>query len=461
MLEFWVFDFFKILFVCTNKENTFQVPGSRVCGKNAIHTMSEPLAHVETGYYVHIQTFRARWGLRVQMEMLAYLDQNNLTPTKACEGKHGAPHSIAYETLRRWWKHFLLWGETPFETARRPGIRYGERTRLDPGIGDRIIAIIDEDPSLYLDEIQNILVEEFGKKYHTSTIWRFLNSPPVNITLHVLQEKAVQQSWYEQMIYRGTMSVLSANLDPSVFCFVDESAVGKNAARRRRGWARKGTKAIKYTVFDDGTSSKQYTLIGAVDINGFIPAGCEVIFRRTKRDQPGAGTVDQDRFVQYVRERLVPQLGSYALGEPRSVVIMDNARIHKHPLVRTLIENTGAKLVWNAAYSPELNPIEPCFHQYKACLRRNREHFSLDMWAVHDFALKTSVTRDNMIRYYGSNDMQGCIHNLPTIVSVPTGHKQAAEVERKKKKRKHDEEEEEEMVVVMMMMMAAKRRRML
>ena len=64
------------------------------------------------------------------------------------------------------------------------------------------------------------------------------------------------------------------------------------------------------------------------------------------------GTVDSERFVAYVREKLAPQLGNYALGEPRSVVVMDNARIHKDPRVRQLIEATGAKLIWNAAYSP-------------------------------------------------------------------------------------------------------------
>ena len=197
---------------------------------------------------------------------------NNLTATQACDKKNGARHHVPYETLRRWWKHFELWGETSFQTARRTSIRFG-KDRLDPGIGERIIQLLEEDSSRYLDEIQDCLINEFQVRYHTSTISRYLNSPEVNFTLRVLQEKALQQSFYEQALYRGTMSTLSQGKDPSIFCFCDESAVGKNASRRRRGWVRRGEKAIKYAMFDEGISGSRhaYTLIGLVDINGFVP----------------------------------------------------------------------------------------------------------------------------------------------------------------------------------------------
>ena len=84
-----------------------------------------------------------------------------------------------------------------------------------------------------------------------------------------------------------------------------------------------------------------------------------------------------------------------------------------------MIEAAGAKLVWNAAYSPELNPIETCFHQYKSVLRRNSEHFNQDLLGVHYFALRTSVTRTNMINYYSGSALQGCIRNLPSVQDKP------------------------------------------
>ena len=63
--------------------------------------------------------------------------------------------------------------------------------------------------------------------------------------------------------------------------------------------------------------------------------------------------MDTERFEKYVEEKLVPMLGQYALGEPNSIVAMDNASIHNSDKVRDLIENARALLVYTAPYSPE------------------------------------------------------------------------------------------------------------
>ena len=354
--------------------------------------------------------------------MLAFMDRTELSSHHCCKGKNGAPHSVPRTTLGRWWDHFVRWGETPIQTSKRPFMRHG-RDSLGNGIGTRILALVDADPSLYLDEIQQIIVSETGCRYHVSTIWRFLNSPEIGYTLQVLAEKAIQKSQYEQMIYRGALSHLSKDHDPSIFCFVDESSVGKQAARRRRGWSQRGAPAHKYALFDDDIAGNKhrYTLIGAVDINGFVQGGCDVVFRRVNKNNTATGTVDQERFLAYLEHVLLPHLGNYARGEPRSVVVMDNARIHKHPRVLQLIASVGAKLIWNAAYSPELNPIEACFHQYKSILRRNRDYFRTDLLGCHYYALSHAVTRTNMINYYGATAMRGCIPHLPAPKTKKTG----------------------------------------
>ena len=40
-------------------------------------------------------------------------------------------------------------------------------------------------------------------------------------------------------------------------------------------------------------------------------------------------------------------------------VIMDNASIHRHAVLRALVIGTGVTLVFLPAYSPELNPVRP------------------------------------------------------------------------------------------------------
>ena len=82
-------------------------------------------------------------------------------------------------------------------------------------------------------------------------------------------------------------------------------------------------------------------------------------------------TVDTERFIEWVENRLLPVLGRYEKGEARSVVILDNASIHHDDEIVDLIESTGARVIYTAPYSPDLNPIEFMFGQYKKGLQRN------------------------------------------------------------------------------------------
>ena len=89
-------------------------------------------------------------------------------------------------------------------------------------------------------------------------------------------------------------------------------------------------------------------------------------------DQPStgaSGTVDGEYFVQWVRKKLCPVLGNYERGEPRSVVVLDNASIHHSDEMVDLIHATGAVIIYSAPYSPTLNPIENYFSMYKKYLK--------------------------------------------------------------------------------------------
>ena len=46
---------------------------------------------------------------------------------------------------------------------------------------------------------------------------------------------------------------------------------------------------------------------------------------------------------------------------PNSVLVIDNASIHKVDGIQELVEGRGARLTYLPAYSPDFNPIELAF----------------------------------------------------------------------------------------------------
>ena len=76
------------------------------------------------------------------------------------------------------------------------------------------------------------------------------------------------------------------------------------------------------------------------------------------------GSTDGPVFLTYLKKVLVPRLWRGA------VVVMDNLGAHKVKGVQALIEAAGARLVYLPPYSPDLNPIEPAWSQFKSHLRK-------------------------------------------------------------------------------------------
>ena len=154
-------------------------------------------------------------------------------------------------------------------------------------------------------------------------------------------------------------------------------------------------------------------MLAAADINGFIPSACHTVLRNELSDEGAAGTVDSAYFLHWVTNYLCPHLGNYQLGEPRSVVLMDNASTHMSDEVESVIRATGAVLIYCAPFSPHLNPIEPYFAKYKSYLKRNDKRMVADWEAVHMEVMGT-VDRDMGIRYFRKSKVPGS-NLIPTL----------------------------------------------
>jgi len=83
------------------------------------------------------------------------------------------------------------------------------------------------------------------------------------------------------------------------------------------------------------------------------------------------GSITAEIFMDFIEHKVLPHCNPRP--GPRSVLVLDNASIHKNPRLRELCERYGVALKFLPPYSPDFNPIEPTFHDFKAWLRRNHQ----------------------------------------------------------------------------------------
>jgi transposase len=154
--------------------------------------------------------------------------------------------------------------------------------------------------------------------------------------------------------------------------FVDE--MGSNLALTRRyGRAAPGERVHDAVPGDRGGN---VSTIGAIDLTGI----------RTGLSVPGA--IDGATMVFFVEELLAPTLNRGDL------VFMDNCPIHKRDEIDDLIEARGAGVVFLPTYSPDLNPIEPCWSKVKARLRSLKPRTSDDLLQALVDAFATVTVND-------------------------------------------------------------------
>ena len=71
-------------------------------------------------------------------------------------------------------------------------------------------------------------------------------------------------------------------------------------------------------------------------------------------------------------EGLLPCRNEFPL--PDSVLVIDNASIHKFDGICKMVEGRGTRLMYLPSYSPDFNSIELAFSTIKQWLCSNRDH---------------------------------------------------------------------------------------
>ena len=102
---------------------------------------------------------------------------------------------------------------------------------------------------------------------------------------------------------------------------------------------------------------------------------------------------DTDVFMAFIDQVLAPTL------HQDEVVLMDNLTPHRAASVKKSIEAVGARVLYLPPYSPDFNPIEPCWSKIKEHLRAAaaRSQSDLDMAITNAF---NAITRADAKGYF-------------------------------------------------------------
>lgn len=114
------------------------------------------------------------------------------------------------------------------------------------------------------------------------------------------------------------------------------------------GWAPKTERLIEAVPLNRG---KNLSVLGALGMEGMLS------FRHK------TGAMKRTDVETFLSEEVVPALLA------GSVIVLDNARIHKGGKIQRIVEGAGCSLLYLPPYSPDFSPIEPAWGWIKNRVR--------------------------------------------------------------------------------------------
>lgn len=286
------------------------------------------------------------------------------------------PKSTAYD-----WKKKYEEGSDVFSRKEGSGRPKGRPAILNEEHQKYLVEMIDENPSLVLDQMMDSLTSQFEDlKVSKTTLYDFIKKK-CKISVKRAYFYAVERNSVEKIQERKewVQRWQKTDMDFMSNCiFIDESGFNINM-NRSIAWSKKGERAI---VTVPKTKASSITILGAVASYGVV----NISVRRPKRAEPskkrkvaGAITAVQSKgkggtvtghYFNFVASTLdVLDRHEQFKGH---YIVMDNAPIHTHLDIEKYIEQRGYGCVYLPPYSPELNPIEQFWSVCKSKLKREK-----------------------------------------------------------------------------------------
>lgn len=260
--------------------------------------------------------------------------------------------SMSERTVRRYLHRFYQLGDVqPLPRRNGPNRLLGDFEQVI------LLRLIAETPGIYLHELRDELFQMFGVHVSASTICRTLRF--MGCTRQAIRQIALQQS----EVLRAQFMAMVSMYDPRMLIWLDESGCDRRHSMRKYAYSIRGMPMCDHRILCRG---KRYSTIPIMSIDGIH----DVYITE--------GTVNGEKFTDFIRNYLLPILLPFNNVNPYSVVIMDNASIHHVCEVEDLIVNqAGARLCYLPPYSPDLMPAEGVFSQIKSIMKENHQLFQV------------------------------------------------------------------------------------
>jgi transposase len=253
-------------------------------------------------------------------------------------------------------------------------------SRWQPVVIEFVKSYVKDHPCFYIEELKADLSNNFPdlNNISESTICRALRFD-LQFSRKVLTKLAKERSKKEIADFMFRLKYYYKRQDQVVF--IDETSKDGRSAHRRFAWSKIGTQATANIPFSRG---KRVSVLAAVSVEGFFG------WHMTE------GTFDRKAFHKAMIEKIIPSLNPYPL--PRSLVVLDNAKIHMYKELIDAVNAIGAQVIFLPPYCPHLNPIEFCFSLLKRWINKKANIvFSQQPQKVLDIALRR-CTRNEFIR---------------------------------------------------------------
>ncbi len=249
----------------------------------------------------------------------------------------GVPRSTIYQWIQVWNRREDL--------SNRRGQGGGRKPKLSAEDWEKVKERLRSREGWTLKEVQKLLEEEFGVRYHEDHLRRLLRRLGMKYAKpYVMDYRRPQDA--EAVLAERVRQVFEElgaegiRAEEIAIGFVDETSP-QNRANSQRMWSFGPFRLRKNTARMRVNAASFYALKGN-DVLDFL--------ERSKGEDVAA-------FLRRVRE---------ANRDYRVVVILwDNFASHRSHLVRAEAERLGIRLVYLPPYSPDLNPIEQVWRAIK------------------------------------------------------------------------------------------------